>query len=147
MKTLSLVLITLFLNMVSVDIQAQHHELTKLDNQIELMLDSAAKHMINFILTKNEAEYKTAVDKAGKAEELNKSMLTKAAGLNAKIEKDVEEDRLDEIKTYKDQSIKDIVVNDKGISKSQVKYHGQTYTISEKAKKLFDTFSSYLPRN
>jgi hypothetical protein len=147
MRILSLVLITLFLALVSFDTKAQHHEITKLDNQIELMLDSAAKHMINFILTKKEAEYKTAVDKASKAEDLNKTMLTKAASLNAKIEKDVEDDRDDEIKSYKDQSIKDIVLNDKGLGKSQIKYHGQTYTVSEKSKKLFDTFSSYLPRN
>jgi len=147
MRTLSLVLITLFPALASMNASAQHHEITKLDNQIELMLDSAAKHMINFILTKKEAEYKTAIDKANKAEELNKTMLTKAASLNAKIEKNVEDDRLDEIKSYQDESIKDAVLNDKGLGKSQIKYHGQTFLISEKSKKLYDTFSSYLPRN
>lgn len=121
-----------------------HHELAKMDKDVELLLDTAAKHMVNFVLTQKESEYNLAVEKVNKAEELNNTLIDKGAKFDAAVL----EDRKEEIASYKDASIKTTILNEKASDrKLKVKFKGQTYSVSDKSKKLFDQFSADLPKN
>jgi hypothetical protein len=146
-----LVLITLFSLTFSFAMGQTAHEINKLDKQVELALDSSAKHMVLFILTQNEAEYTTAMTKVTDAETMNNNLIEKAKGekgVAGKIENEIIEDRKEEIESYKDQSIKSTVMDEKPADrKIKLKFKGQSYTIGSKSKKLYDLFSSYLPKN
>lgn len=146
-----LVLITLFSLSFGCAMGQSQHEINKLDKEVELALDSSAKHMVLFILTQKEDEYNTAMSKISNAETLNNGLIEKAKGekgVAGKIENEIIEDRKEEIESYKDQSIKSTVMDEKPADrKIKVKFKGQSYTIGTKSKKLYDLFSSYLPKN
>jgi hypothetical protein len=115
------------------------------------MLDSAAKHMITFILTQKETEYTLAMDKVARAEDLNETLTKKKAeekGVAKKIEDELIEERKEEFASYKTASLKDDVLGEKAEQrKIKVKFKGQGYTVGEKSKKYYDVFSEYLPKN
>ena len=127
------------------------HEINKLDKQVELGLDSAAKHMVIFILTQKEDEYNTAMSKLADAETLNNTLIEKAKnekGIAGKIENEIIEDRKEEIESYKDQSIKSTVMDEKPADrKIKIKFKGHAYMVGAKSKKLYDLFTMYLPKN
>jgi hypothetical protein len=127
------------------------HEINKLDKETELLLDSAAKHIVHFILTQKESEYHSALEKIGRAEAGNKTIIEKSAkekGVAGKIEKELISEREEEIASYKNASLKEDVLREKASDrKIPVKYKGQSYTLSTKSKNLFDLYTSYLPKN
>ena len=57
MKIIFLFSMILFFSLNANLSMGQSHEIKKLDKDVELLLDSAAKHMVSFILTQKEAEY------------------------------------------------------------------------------------------
>lgn len=143
------VLVTLF--SLNTSIGQSHHEINKLDKEVELLLDSAAKHMVSFILTQKEAEYTMAMERITKAEALHQTVITKTEGekgLAGKIEKEIIEERNEEFESYKNQSLKSDILNEKSEArKIKVKFKGQTYYLSQKSKQSYDLFLSYLPKN
>lgn len=154
MKTLSAFLLYTFL-LTGFAARTQHahvqHEVNKLDREVELLLDTAAKHMVNFILTQNEPEYHLAQEKISRAEELNAKLASLASeekGLGGKIEKQILEDRQEELTSYKDATIKTKVMSEKPADrKLKVKFKGNSYKLTSSSKKLFEIFHSYLPQN
>jgi hypothetical protein len=150
MKYLYLFAFISFLSINSSSAQSTH-EINKLDKETELLLDSAAKHMTLFILTQNAAEYDLAIEKVNRAEEDNKTLVTKSAnekGVAGKIEKELISEREEEIASYRQVSLKEDILKEKASDrKVKVKFKGKPYSLSAKSKKHFDLFSSYLPKN
>jgi hypothetical protein len=126
-------------------------EYEKVDTQVELLLDSAAKHMLLFILSKNEAEYNTSLKKIEEAETLNKDLPSKLGHLKGnalELEKEELESRKDEFKDYHDAGLKDAIMNEADKDRTQsMKFHGKAYKIGKVSKAKYDTFIQYLPKN
>jgi hypothetical protein len=126
-------------------------EYDKIDKNVELLLDSAAKHMLLFILSKNEAEYNTSLKKIEEAEALNKDLPSKLGHLKGnalELEKEELESRNDELKDYHDAGLKDAIMNEADKDRTQsVKFHGKSYKIGKVSKTKYDTFIQYLPKN
>lgn len=126
---------------------SMHPELVKLDKDSELMMDSAAKHMILFILTKNTADY----DKAQK-------LVKKGDSINTKIERKVMEEykmtkidsyileRDEEVKAYSDKNLKAEILSETATSE-HLHFKGGHYNVGPKAKQRYEEFTQYLPKN
>ena len=146
-----LLILSLFCAMLLTNTVKAQHEINKLDTEVEVLLDSAAKHMLNFIVTQKESEYNTAMDKITKAESINEELIKKnkeAKGAGVKLEDELLEERKEEFESYKDQSIKSTVMGEKTDQrKIKVKFKGQPYNIGDKSKKYYDVFITYLPKN
>lgn len=151
MKKPFFLLLMIIFSLAATVSKGQHHEVNKLDKRIELLLDTAAKHMVNFILTQKEPEYNIAMEKIAQAEALNDSLMILVKdekGIAGKIENGIIEDRKEEIASYKEPSLKTSILNEKAADrKVKVRFRGDTYMVSPKSKKLYDLFLGYLPRN
>ncbi|MBX9850331.1 MAG: hypothetical protein K2X86_01075 [Cytophagaceae bacterium] len=150
MKHILLVL-SLFCVTLVTNLAKAQHEINKLDTQVEVLLDSAAKHMISFIVTQNESEYNASMEKISRAQSINEELIQKnkaAKGTAMKLEDELLEERKEEFDSYKDQSLKSTVMGEKPEQrKIKVKFKGQSYNIGEKSKKYYDIFTTYLPKN
>jgi hypothetical protein len=126
-------------------------EYEKLDTQVELLLDSAAKHMLLFILSKDEGAYNTSMKKIEEAEALNKGLepkLTYLKGNALELEKEELESRKDEFKDYHDASLKDAILKEADKDRTQsMKFHGKPYKVGKVSKAKYDVFIAYLPKN
>jgi hypothetical protein len=121
------------------------------DRKVELLLDTAARHMILFVLSRNEAEYNTSMNNIAEAEKLNAELEKKVDVLTGNaltIEKQELEDRKEEIGSYKDQNLKTDIMNESDKERTiQVKFKGKAYNVGKLSKAKYDLFSTYLPRN
>jgi hypothetical protein len=126
-------------------------EYEKVDTKVELLLDSAAKHMLLFILSKNEAEYNISLKKIEEAELLNKELEPKLKLLKGnalELEKEELEDRKGEFASYHDEKLKEIILNEADKDRTQpVKFHGKAYKLGKTSKAKYDVFNIYLPKN
>ena len=155
MKKISLLLLVLFLGCQVAFSQEEHHkekaEYAKMDAQMELLMDSAAKHMIMFILTQKEMEYTTSMSIIGQADSLYKEMVKVVAGhkgSHKQIEQDELADRKEELTPYKDAKLKQMIMAETAKQRTEkVKFHGKSYMLSTKSKAKFTVFEEYLPRN
>jgi len=123
----------------------------KVDVQVELLLDSAAKHMLLFIFTKNESEYNTALARIEEAEKLNLILEKKVDGLSGatlKTEKQELEDRKEEFESYHDPKLKSEIMKETDKERTTaVKFKGKAYNVGKVSKAKYDLFIAYLPRN
>jgi hypothetical protein len=128
-----------------------HHEINQLDKNIEKLLDSAAKHMITFILEKQLKEFETAMDLVSQADNLNKKVEDLAAkehGYGLKVEQSVIEDRKEEIFSYYQNDAKAIVLNTRSkICSEKIKFRGKSFKVSRESAALFEIYIDYLPKN
>ncbi len=152
MKTLFTTLFLLAFTFIAYQSNAQgHHDINKLDKEIELLLDSSAKHMVLFILEQKESEYDLAIEKVTRAEAMNEDLITKSKGekgIAGKIEDELIQERKEEIATYKKKTLKTDIMNEKPAArKVKVKHKGKNYLLTDKSKKLYDLFLSYVPKN
>ncbi len=133
---------------INVQAQFKHHpELNKMDTKIEFLLDSAAKHMILFVLTKNSTDYDKAQFLVKQADSLNEVLERKAINEYkvTKIDSYIL-DRDEEIKTYANKDLKQqILIEKNGNEKVHFKLH--TYIVGPKAKEWYEEFAQYLPKN
>jgi hypothetical protein len=126
---------------------AQFHkndELRELDTKIDINLDSAAKHMIMFVLTKNLSDYETSMQYLTVADSLNTYFLKLCKAKGIKLDAYQQEGRLDEIKSLKNKKVKDEILADEK-NNVVVKFRHKKYEIGPKAKKYFDEFTEFLP--
>ena len=152
MKSKLLLLMLLILTFATFTVKAQTKaEYEKLDTKVELLLDSAAKHMLLFILSKDEKEYDSSLKKIEEAEELNKGLESKLSvlkGNTQEIEIEELEDRKTEFKDYHDAGLKDAILKEADKDRTQaMKFHGKSYKIGKVSKAKYDVFSAYLPKN
>jgi hypothetical protein len=144
-------LLIIFTAALSVQAQNPKAEYDKMDTKVELLMDSAAKHMLLFILSKNEAEYDISMKKIEEAEAMNKELepkLTHLKGNALEIEKEELEDRKEELASYHDAKLKDSILNEADKDRTQaMKFHGKTYKLGKVSKTKYDVFSTYLPKN
>jgi hypothetical protein len=126
-------------------------EYEKTDVQVELLLDSAAKHMLLFILTKNEPEYNTSLALIKEAEKLNAELGKKVntlSGNSLKIEKQELEDRKEEFESYHEADLKSDIMKEADKNRTDiVKFKGKAYTTGKVSKAKYDIFITYLPKN
>jgi hypothetical protein len=152
MKNKLLLLTLIIFTFAAFSVKAQTKaEYEKLDTKVELLMDSAAKHMLLFILSKDEAEYNTSLKKIEEAQGLNKELETKMTVLKGnalEIEKEELEDRKAELKDYQDAGLKDAILKEADKDRTQsIKFHGKSYKIGKTSKAKYDIFSVYLPKN
>ncbi|MFL5728140.1 MAG: hypothetical protein ACJ75J_01530 [Cytophagaceae bacterium] len=154
MKTIFTVLLlalAMFAGFEKASAQKTAAEYEKKDTQVELLLDTAAKHMIIFILTKNESEYNTSIARIEEAEKLNAELeknVTVLTGGALKLEKQELEDRKEEFASYKEPSLKSDIMNEADKDRTTVtKFRGKAYNTGKVSKAKYDVFSTYLPKN
>ena len=124
-----------------------HPELAKLDKDSEVLLDSAAKHMILFILTKNTSDYDKALILAKKGDSINTKIERKATEeyKMTKIDSYILE-RDEEVKAYSNKDLKAEILAEKSTSE-HVHFKGGHYNVGPKAKQRYEEFAQYLPKN
>jgi DNA topoisomerase VI subunit B len=154
MKKLFTVAVTVLVIFISSYASAQKTsvaEYEKIDVQVELLLDTAAKHMLYFILTKSESEYNTALVQIEEAEKLNKILEKKVDGLTGttlKLEKQELEDRKEEFVNYHDPKLKSDIMDEADKDRTTVaKFRGKAYKVGKASQAKYDIFITYLPRN
>jgi len=155
MKKSILLLTILFLGVKVSFAQEQHHhekaEYDKLDGQLELLMDTAAKHMIMFILTQKEDEYNTSQATIKQADTLYQSIVKLVAthkGNHKQIEQDELADTKEEFAPYKDTKLKQMILAETAKQRTEkVKFHGKSYMVSSKSKQKLELFEEFLPRN
>ncbi|MFN8416687.1 MAG: hypothetical protein U0U66_10180 [Cytophagaceae bacterium] len=120
-----------------------------LTEKTELLLDSATKHMLYFIVSKNTAEYDKAMDLVSQAKMHNAELANQVKGLKGatatSYQGDVKENE-DEIAAFEAPNLKETVLNDKD-KHEHVHFKGGHYDLGKTSKHLFDKFSMFLPAN
>jgi hypothetical protein len=115
----------------------------------ELLLDSAAKHMLYFIVGKDEAEYNKAMDLVSQAKMHNAELANQVKSLKGptatSYQGDVKENE-DEIAAFEVANLKETVLNDKD-KHEHVHFQGKHYDIGKTSKHLYDKFLMFLPAN
>ncbi|MFN3403896.1 MAG: hypothetical protein ACK40G_07365 [Cytophagaceae bacterium] len=128
-----------------------HQEISKLDKELDLKLDTAAKYMILYILTGKEEAYDKSQEVINECEQMNDKlagMLKNAKGLSAQAEAESVEENKEEIKAYRDPKVKADVSSATDKDKTlKVKFKHVTYDVSPAQKKRYEQFSIYLPKN
>lgn len=118
-------------------------------SKTELLLDSAAKHMLHFIVGKDEAEYGKAMDLVAQAKMHNAELANQVKGLKGatanSYQGDVKENE-DEIAAFEAEGLKNTVLNDKD-KHEHVHFQGKHYDIGKTSKHLYDKFLMFLPAN
>ncbi|MCU0417738.1 MAG: hypothetical protein MUE33_11200 [Cytophagaceae bacterium] len=121
-----------------------------LSEKTELFLDSAAKHMLTFIVTKNEAEYDRSMALVNQAKASNVDLEKQIKGIKSKATlasyQSTVKENIDEIAAFETTGIKNTILNDTG-KQEHVHFQGKHYDIGKTSKHLFDKFSMYLPAN
>ena len=153
-KTILLLTILFFGGNVAFS-QEEHHkekaEYSKMDTQLEHLMDSAAKHMIYFILSQKEQEYSNSMAIISQADSLYNKMVKVVAthkGNHQVTEQDELTDRKEELGAYKDTKLKQSIMAETAKQRTEkVKFHGKSYLLSAKSKSKFEVFEEYLPRN
>ncbi len=148
-NTMKKTLIFLIFVTIGFQAQAQFHkypELKKIDEQLDVALDSSAKHMIMFILTKNESDYDMAISTVNKADSLNKYFLKEAGDKKLKLDEYQIEGRRDEIKQFFAKKLKAEILAEKKKSE-HVKFRHHKYEVGPKALSYYEKFIEFLPRN
>lgn len=147
-KILTLSFVAAVISLGSAQAQfSKHPELNKMDTQAELLLDSAAKHMIYFILTKNTSDFDKAQSLVVQADSLNEQLERKAVQQYKITKMDsyiIERD--DEIKSYAEKGLKEEILAEKTTTE-HVHFKGGHYNVGPKGKQRFEEFTEYLPKN
>lgn len=124
----------------------KYPELKKMDQQLDIALDSAAKHMIMFILAKNEDDYNLAISTVNKADSLNKSFLKEAGEKKLKLDEYQVVGRRDEIKLFFTKKLKSEILAEKKTT-DHIKFRHHKYEVGPKAISYYEKFIEFLPRN
>ena len=150
MKNLYVFILLLFAA-VQVNAQHTHHDVAKLDDQVELAMDTAAKHMCLFILTQNVKQYESAMANITHADSLNKSLvsiLNHEKSLGTPEMKSEIQERSEEFQSYYKTGIKEEVLAEKPADrKIKYKFHGKSYLIGKNSEKWINQFVEFLPAN
>jgi len=155
MKKITLLLVVLLFGFQTAFSQEEHHkehaEYTKLDNKLELLMDSAAKHMIYFILTQKEEEYNNSLAIIDQADSLYlkmKDMVAKHHGNHKELEQTELNDRKEEFALYMDKKLKPMILAETAKQRTEkVKFHGKSYLLTSKSKAKLEIFEEFMPRN
>jgi hypothetical protein len=146
--------VTVLVTMASLQVNAQKNDVAeyeKKDRKVELLLDTAARHMILFVLSRNETEYNNSMNNIAEAEKLNAELEKKVDVLSGNalaIEKQELEGRKEEIGSYKDENLKNDIISETDKDRTiQVKFKGKSYNVGKLSKAKYDLFSTYLPKN
>lgn len=126
---------------------SRHSELVKLDKDSEILMDSAAKHMILFILTKDINDYDKALLLVKQGDSINTKLERKALQEYklTKLDSYIL-DRDEEVKAYSDKDLKDEILAEKATSE-HIHFKGGHYNVGPKAKQRYQEFTEYLPKN
>jgi ribosome-binding ATPase YchF (GTP1/OBG family) len=147
-KFFALSFIAAIVSLSNAEAQVSHHpDLVKLDKEAELMLDSAAKHMILFILTKSTSDYDKAQNLVVQGDTLNEKLERKALQdyKLTKLDSYILE-RDDEIRAYANKDLKAEILSEK-TTNEHVHFKGGHYNVGPKAKQRYEEFTEYLPKN
>jgi len=155
MKKITLLLVVLVAAFQTAFSQEQHHkeyaEFNKMDAKLELLMDSAAKHMIFFILNQSEEEYNKSLAIISQGDSLYRimvEMVAKHHGNHQDLEKTELSDRKDEFALYKDPKLKPMILAETAKQRTEkVKFHGKSYLLTSKSKAKLEIFEEFLPRN
>jgi hypothetical protein len=122
-------------------------EAHRLEDDVEILLDSAAARMIQFILVKDTASYSVSLNYVKRAKEYNDSikMDLKSKTIYKHLEPAVL-DNEEEIAAYDDKNLYQGVLNDKQ-KNVKINYRFKKYYVGAVRKKYFDTYIQFLPRN
>jgi hypothetical protein len=122
-------------------------EAHRLEDDVEILLDSAAARMIQFILVKDTASYRVSLTYIKQAKVYNDSIKLdlKTKSIYKHLEPAVL-DNEEEIATYNDKVLYQGVLNDKQ-KNVKISYRFKKYYVGAVRKKYFDTFIEFLPRN
>lgn len=136
---------------VQVNAQHTHHDIAKLDGQVEAAMDTAAKHMCMFILTQDVKQYESSMSHIAHADSLNKSLvsiLNHEKSLATPEMKSEIQERSEEFQSYYKTGIKEEVLAEKAADrKTKYKFHGKSYMVGKNSQKWINEFVQYLPAN
>lgn len=122
-------------------------EAHQFEDDVEILLDSAAAQMIQFILLKDTAAYTKSKSYIKEAKLYNDSikMDLKTKAIYKHLEPAVL-DNDEEIAAYDDKGLYQGVMNDK-LKNVKINYRFKKYYVGAVRKKYFDTYIQFLPRN
>ena len=149
MKHISLLFVLCSLSFNALHAQSDAKMVRDLDKKTDLLLDSASRHMITFILGKDASHHDKAVALSLEAKKNNIKLDSLSKTTHGVMAKEINEfiaEDVEEINALTDPDIKQTVLADKGQTE-KITYKGKKYTVGKPSKDLYDKFIGFIPAN